>query len=354
MPFAPTYSRAVQIVIAFLIAVAALSVPASSDELDVLKGKTIRAVIGTSAGGGTDTSGRAFLAGLGRQLPETTIRIQNLPGGSGAKAIKEVQEAQGSLITIGIVNNGPIYAQLQSPETVPFDISTLQWIGSLSDNQRILGMRKALGAPNLETLLKLDRQPVTPVSDVGSSGHTEALLVNAFTELRQKVVPGVEDDQRRQMMIAGDSDLFHASYSQVVDLIESGDLVPVLKFSKDESLEALAGIPSLPEVARPGVPQGLLDLIEVMDKTGRLVAAAPNTDPEVVDALRVAFAAVVVDPQYERELEALKFLNTPTSGEELAVRFKQIFDKSGGVMLHFKTYLECGQKVSDGGPRDCE
>jgi tripartite-type tricarboxylate transporter receptor subunit TctC len=336
------------------LATASLGTAAQASELDILSGQTIRAIIGSSAGGGTDTSGRAFLTALGRVLPETTIRIQNLPGGSGAKAIKEVQEAEGGLITIGIVNNGPIYAQLQSPETVPFDVSELQWIGSLSDNQRILGMRKAIGEPKLETLLTLGRQPITPVSDVGSSGHTEALLLNAFTDLQQKIVPGMEDDQRRQMIIAGDSDLFHASYSQVIDLIESGDVVPVLKFSKDESLEALANIPSLSDVARPTVPRDLLDLIEIMDKTGRLVAAAPSADPATVGALRAAFAIVVADPQYERDLEASNFVNTPTPGSELADRFAQIFDKGGGVMLHFRAYLECGQKVSDGEPRSCE
>src|SRR5262249_53579281 len=48
-----------------------------ADELDVLKGRTVRVIIGGAPGETTDTDSRTFLTYLQAVLPQTTLRLQN-------------------------------------------------------------------------------------------------------------------------------------------------------------------------------------------------------------------------------------------------------------------------------------
>ena len=123
-----------------LVALLIVAAPTKADELDILKEETFRVIVGASAGGTTDTIARTFVRFLKDVLPESTFRIQNVRGSGGAKAVKELQEAEGSLTTFAVINNGPIYAQIASPEAAPYDLNRVHWIGSVMGVERVLAM----------------------------------------------------------------------------------------------------------------------------------------------------------------------------------------------------------------------
>src|SRR5678816_2229845 len=52
------------------------------------KGKTVRMIVGSPPGGGTDLGGRLFARFIGKYLPDgPNIVTQNVPGASGIKAM---------------------------------------------------------------------------------------------------------------------------------------------------------------------------------------------------------------------------------------------------------------------------
>jgi tripartite-type tricarboxylate transporter receptor subunit TctC len=52
------------------------------------KGKTVRMIVGSPPGGGTDLGGRMFARFIGKYLPDSpVIVVQNVPGASGIKAM---------------------------------------------------------------------------------------------------------------------------------------------------------------------------------------------------------------------------------------------------------------------------
>src|SRR5262245_33353078 len=82
---------------------AAVLMPAAgvrADELDVLKGRAVRVIIGGAPGETTDTDSRTFLTYLQAVLPQTTLRLQNDGGNGGASAILELFNASGRVITL--------------------------------------------------------------------------------------------------------------------------------------------------------------------------------------------------------------------------------------------------------------
>jgi tripartite-type tricarboxylate transporter receptor subunit TctC len=355
MPFLIGFSLVARFAIACLIAGAALLTPATADEIDALKGKTVRVIIAGNAGSGTDTAARVFTAALGRILPDTTIRAQNTPGSGGAKAVKELQEADGNLVTVGIFNHGPIYGQLVSPETAPYDLSRVHWIGSLTKTERVLAMRSGLGGSTLETLRNLGRQPVIATSDTMSNSTIESLLFNAMFGLQIKVVRGTSDAQQEAMLLSGDIDVMLGNPFEMSAQFESGELIPVLRFGEDTVLPALRDVPSISQLAPPDVSADLLFLMETLNKTGRLVAAAPTTDPQIIDALRVAFEATVADSALIEEMKGIDIFVQPTSGVELAERLGRILGTNSKPFqdaVHF--YLACGERMSDEGATSCK
>lgn len=337
----------------FLVVSLAMLTPANGGEFDALKGQSIRGIIGGKPGAGTDLMGRAFFAALGRLLPETTIHVQTVSGGAGAAAVKELSEAKGDLITVSIFGNGPIYSELLSTEAMPYDISKLHWLGSLADNRRVLSMRKALGPPVFDTLAKLDRQPIVPSSGAGSPNNIENLLINAITGAHLKVVPGFEDAQIETMLVAGDADVRLAGSFQIAPLIESGDMVPILRISDGAYPKSMQALPKLVDVALADTPKELILLLETLNKLGRPYAAAPNTDPKVVAALRAAFEVAIVDPSYMEVVAKDGIVGGSTSGAALGDAMADLLSDPD-LKSTVQTYLACGKALSDSQTAQCD
>ncbi len=348
MRFGPVFSSCYQATISCLIAILFLTIPAKASELDILKGETIRVIIGASAGGTTDTTARSFFDYLDKILPDTTIRIQNIRGSGGAKAVKELQEADGNLITVATFGYSPIYGQLISPEMSPYDLTRVHWVGSLTKKQRVLAMQSGLGGTTLATLPGLDRQAISATSDALSSTTIETLLLNAMIGLRMKVVRGTSDSQQAAMLLSGDIDAILGDPFEFDQQFKSGQLIPVLRFSTDTVSPSLEGVPAISDVVPADVPRELVFLMETLDKTGRLLAAAPSTEPKIVDALRAAFGMIAHDQSYIEEMARVGIAVAPTSGVELTERLEKVLGASSAPLNEaLKFYLACGERMSE-------
>jgi tripartite-type tricarboxylate transporter receptor subunit TctC len=338
--------RAIGVAAAVLGAMIVAAAQLHADELDALKGKTIRVVVGSSAGSTSDTAGRVFFGSLRELLPDTTIRFQNVGGGGGANAVKELQEADGSLVSVAIFNYGPLYSQLLATEVSAYDLKDLQWIGSLARVERLLAMRTELGS-TLDALRSLDRQPVIATSAAFSPSTIESLLLNAILDLRMKVVPGTSDPQQEAMLLSGNVDAAVGDPAKFAPYFESGTLVPIVRFGSETVLASHKDVPALADVVPATVPQDLLFLMETFDKSGRLVAAAPATDPEVVAALRAAFDKTVANEAYKEAMAKANITTNPTNGAEVSQRVEKMLGSPEMKDL-IQSYMACGQKLSDG------
>src|SRR5690242_20261373 len=81
--------RAASGIIGALAAVLVVSVPATAKaQAGFYAGKTLRIIVGSSAGGGYDTYARALAPFLAEHLPgKPTIVVQNMPGGGGITSV---------------------------------------------------------------------------------------------------------------------------------------------------------------------------------------------------------------------------------------------------------------------------
>jgi tripartite-type tricarboxylate transporter receptor subunit TctC len=326
--------------------------PAAAAPLDPLKGQTIRFIIAAPGGNATDRTGRTFAGLLGKLVPDATIRVQNLGEAAGGVGVAEVQNASGNVITFGMVNNGVVYAQLAGRAEGQYDLSKLRWLGATGGNLKVMVMRPKLGAPGLDTLLNLDRQPLMAVSGgAGTAGNTEALLINAVTPLKMKIVGGLEDALVSTMLIAGDLDGTMRNYAAIKPLIDAGDVVPVLLYTRNGFPDAFAKVPTLAEVAQRGKYDAIVELVSSIPRG--MFMAAPATTADQLAALRAAWEQIVADPEFQATLTAEDRSVKITAGAGLERMLIGFFGAGSDFRGLVAQALECGQRVSDGDLKAC-
>jgi len=135
--------------------------------------------------------------------------------------------------------------------------------------------------------------------------------------------------------------------------LDSGDLIALLRFSDIGYARSLDNVPIVNEFILPDVPEDLTFLTETLNKSGRMIAAAPATDPTVVTALRIAFDKVVADPAFREAMLARRIVVGPTPGVELTERLHRVLSQPSMKQI-LQAYLECGRRMSDSGATSCK
>ena len=117
-------------------------VPAWADPIEEFyKGKQIRLIVATQAGGTYDAYGRVFAAHLSRHIPgNPPVVISNMPGASGMKAAAYMYKlAPRDGTTIATFNNAMGLRQVLEAEAASqFDVTQFTWIGAMSTTASVL------------------------------------------------------------------------------------------------------------------------------------------------------------------------------------------------------------------------
>src|SRR5688500_4491188 len=119
------------------------------------KGKAIRIIVGTSAGGGFDTYTRTIARHFGKHVPgQPTIQVENMPGAGhliGANHMYKVAKPDG--LTIGHFHGGWFLYQLFNRPGIEFDATQFEFIGSPIKESRACAFTKASGITSVERWL---------------------------------------------------------------------------------------------------------------------------------------------------------------------------------------------------------
>ncbi|HSM42158.1 MAG TPA: hypothetical protein VK862_15505 [Afifellaceae bacterium] len=340
---------------ALLACTLALVPPASASDLsDKLAGKTVKLIIAGSPGGSHDAYGRTLAKHLQLILPQTDFAIQNNRKAGGLLAAQEVQQADGSSITLGLFHPSMLYMQLLDQHENAFNLKDFRWIASLSRDQRFYGVRKGFAPPTLEGVRTYDGQALAGTSASGATSDIDLLLGSALTGMKLKVVYGFRSSAQRKAIIAQELDLMVGSLAGNQGLMESGDIIPILKISPDHYPDTFARIPALRDNMQPGAPGVLAELMETINDMGRILAAAPNTSDDDVQALRQAVQQLFSDPDYQRENEELGLYLSPESGSAVDDRIKALLTGRPTLKASLAKAVECGRRISEAQVDHCD
>jgi len=110
----------------------AVAAPGHAQTEPYYQGKTIRIIVGFSAGGLSDQWARMFSRSMPKFIPGSpNIIVQNMPGASSVVASNFVYSvAKPDGLTLGIPNSSLYLAQLIGRAEVKFDVRKFEWIGT--------------------------------------------------------------------------------------------------------------------------------------------------------------------------------------------------------------------------------
>jgi tripartite-type tricarboxylate transporter receptor subunit TctC len=286
------------------------------------KGKTIRFIVGFSAGGGFDTYARVIARHIDKHIPgrPSTI-VENMAGAGSGIAASYLYKAKPDGLTIGNWIGSLILQQVMGEQKgIEFDGRKFEWIGVPVRDSNVCALTKASGIASAQQWLTA-KEPVKIGGLAPGTPNTDApRILKAALNFPVQVVDGYK----------GTSDLRLAADSGEVDGgcwawesikvtwrkgLDSGDVKVVLQLLPNRHAE-LANVASVMELARTEEARQLIK-VGVIDPgaISRLYSLPPGTPKSRVKILRDAFIATMTDPEFLAEMKKANLDLEPVSGE---------------------------------------
>jgi tripartite-type tricarboxylate transporter receptor subunit TctC len=296
---------------------------------DFYKGRTIQIVVGFGAGGGYDLYARALGRYLGKHIPgHPTVVVQNMEGAGSVRAANYVYagSAQDGTVIAAVNQNMPMY-QMLGGAGAKFEAAGMQWLGSMTNSNGLIYTWHASGIKSLDDA----KQREVPMGAVGQASDSVIFpnLVNEMIGTKFKPIAGYAGSaqinlamERGEVMGRGGN-----SWSSVQ--------TANMDWVKENKINILLQVGFEKEADLPNVPL-LLDLVTDEDKKGviRVVSlptalgyghwVAPGVPRDRVAVLRAAYAAVMKDPEFLKEIEKTGMVIRAQPGETLDGLVRQV------------------------------
>jgi putative tricarboxylic transport membrane protein len=174
--------------------------------------RAIRWTVGSSAGGGFDTSTRQFAPHFERALGGT-FRVENLPGGNVAVAAGVVARDGGDCYTI-LTTGVPHLLFSFMTQRVPFTYDDFYPIGQLTIEPGVIRVRTdapwATLAALVEDARKRPRRVRVSVSGYTSNNYLGLLDIQEATGVEFNIIPYPGGNEARTAVLSGEVDATHA------------------------------------------------------------------------------------------------------------------------------------------------
>ena len=313
--------------------------------------KTIRLVIGFSAGGISDLWGRALSRAMSQQIPgKPQIILQNMPGAGSLTAANYLYSvAKPDGLTLGFFTPGLFFNQLIGSKEVQFDWAKFAWIGSPEQTQRIIYIRGDSPIKTIDDMHGAAEGPRCGATALGTVGHYFPRLVEEALGVKFNLVIGypgaAEIDlaiQKNEVQCRAGSLEGYFGSEPSKSWAKSGFARVLINggAKRDPRIADVATLHELMDKRKaPDVTRRLATVLLSPDTIGRPLAATPGVPAERVKLLRNAFNKALVDAELVSEAKKRGWEIEPVSGEELEAIGKRVMAQPADVIERMKKVL---------------
>jgi len=317
------------------------------------KGKTIKVVVGTTAGSLYDLWARTIAAHLVKQIPGNPDSfVQNMPGAGHKVATNymyNVAKPDG-LTIIGSILPGVYMDQLIGRPEVKYDWAKFVWIGSPVKSESQMTMRADAPYKSIDDIRNA-KEPIRCGSS-GTSGTdymVSRLLEEIMPPLKIHSVLGYPGGPELDLAIERGEILCRTFTVETFFARE-----PYITWKKNGFVfnpfqtgrkrdPRLADVPTLYELMdrykTPESGRRLATVILANGTLGRPIFTSPGTPPVRVKVLREAFDKMLKDPAFLDDIKKKKFELDPISGAELEVTVKEVMSQPAEIIDRLKKLL---------------
>lgn len=317
---------------------------AAQDVAGFYKDKTVRIVVGFSAGGGYDHYARVLSRHIGRHIPgQPNVIVQNMPGAASLNSVRYLATAAPTDGTvINAFNSGLLTQSLTAPKKIGVNFLDFGWLGSITEDFRVCHTWNGTGIRNWQDLLKRP-QVNFGVTGVGTSSYIDSKMLSDLFGVKVRQVTGYPGSTEKRLAIErGELDGDCIGWTSVpAHWVREKKITVHLRFSRT----LIADMPPTSLVARDVLTdprkRQVLDLL-----TGSSVIGRPYIVPKAVPAdrqaaLRTAFQATLKDPEFVADVAKQRLTIAPMLPPAVEAFLKALYKTPTDV-------VEATRKISGG------
>lgn len=299
------------------------------------KGKTIKIVVRSGAGGGYDYYARLIARHMPRHLPGKPSSITiNMPGAGGIVAANYMMNrAKRDGTEIAILSREIANAQRTGETGVTYDTRQLISIGSAASSTSVIVLSKSHPVKTLAQLKNYHKTVLLAATGPGSGSYQRAMLLQTDGFPVKPVTGYLSTPERMLAVVRGDTHGTSNSFESTRDQIKELGLVPIAYLGNPHP--ALAGVPDMrSQLSKRG--KQFAALMAAPLTAGRPFLTAPNVPAERVKLLRAAFKAALADPELLKEAKKARRSISWTDPKTMDEIYRDILGASDEIVSLYK------------------
>jgi tripartite-type tricarboxylate transporter receptor subunit TctC len=311
------------------------------------KGKTIRFVVGFTAGGGFDVYARTVARHIGKHIPgKPTTIVDNMPGAGSLIAANYIyNQAKPDGLTIGHWIGGWVVQQvIKASEGIKFDARKFEWAGLVVNDNPACVLTKASGITSLDRWLASKDPIKIGVTGSGSDTHYVPSILKAALGLPAQLVEGYKGTA--DIRLAADSGELHGGCWAWESLkptwrkgLEAGEVKPIIQAVPKKHPELL-DVPNAIDYAKTDEARQLIQAgIHNTSAINRSFSLPPGTPKDRVRVLQKAFMDTMKDAEFLAEAQKSKLDINPLSGDEVAKIVSSFFELKPDIVAKLAEIL---------------
>jgi tripartite-type tricarboxylate transporter receptor subunit TctC len=288
------------------------------------KGKSVRIIVGGSAGGGYDTYTRTIARHLGKHVPgNPAFVVENMTGAGSLIAANHVYKvAKPDGLIIGHFIGGLILQHVLGKPGIEFDGRKFEHLGVPAQDSTTVGISKVSGVTSIDNWLST--KTTLKFGGVGPGAATDdvAKIVRATVGVPLQLVSGYKGTADIKLAVNsgelnGLVNSWESFKSGWIKEIETGSVMVLLQMLPQRHPD-LSSVPAIldyvkSEDGRKIVQTGVFDYGAI----ARPYVFPPGTPKDRVAMLRKGLADTYKDPEFLADAKKARLDMSPLSGEEL-------------------------------------
>jgi tripartite-type tricarboxylate transporter receptor subunit TctC len=312
------------------------------------KGKTVRIIVGGSAGGGYDTYTRTIARHLGKHVPGNPVFVvENMTGaGSLISANHVYKVAKPDGLTIGHFIGGLMLQHVLGRPGIEFDGRKFEHLGVPAQDTSTVAVTKASGVTSIDGWLA--SKTTLKFGGVGPGAATDdvAKVVRATVGAPIQLVSGYKGTADIKLAVNGGElqglvNSWESFKSGWVKEIEGGSVVLLLQVYAGGRHPELPKVPSIldyvkSDEGRKIVQTGAYDYASI----ARPYVFPPGTPKDRVAMLRKGLADTYKDPEFLADAKKARLDMAPLTGEELEKIVQRTYNLDKDIVEKLKEILK--------------
>lgn len=320
---------------------------------DFYRGKTVRIVVGFSAGGGYDAYSRLIARHLGRYIPGSPkVIVENMTGAGSMIAANHVYNAaprDGTVI--GNISGPIILEQLFANPAVQFDMGKFRYLAVPVSETYLMIVTRKPGVSKFEELLGAKAKQVTFGAIPGSTVEHAPILVRDVLGANLKIVSGYKGTADIRLAIdSGEVEGFFNTWTSVkitsLDKVKNGEWL-ILAQMGDRPIKDLPfpAIPTIAKVARNDEQHQILRFgTSVPNDFGKAYVLAPDVPEDRAQALEEAFHKSLADKELLSEAAKGRLEIDPLIGEQISRLVVEFLGMSPEIKAQLQRLIRAAKK----------